>query len=66
MRLTLPCSLRSARDVFLRAVSDGNHADLIYQGKPVRLEITCSRQGHEPWVIQRAAKVTYAIFVSGK
>jgi hypothetical protein len=29
-----------------------------YQGEPVRLEITCSRQGHEPWVIQREAKVS--------
>jgi hypothetical protein len=35
-----------------------------YQGKPVRLEITCNRQGHEPWVIQHEAKVNYGPYFS--
>ncbi len=28
-----------------------------YQGKPVRLEITCHREGHEPWILRQEAAV---------
>jgi hypothetical protein len=29
-----------------------------YKDKPVRLEITCRRQGHEPWILRPEAEVT--------
>jgi hypothetical protein len=28
-----------------------------YEGKPVRLEITCRRAGHEPWIVRLEAEV---------
>jgi hypothetical protein len=30
-----------------------------YQGKPVRLEITCIRDGHEPWILMPEVKVHF-------
>jgi hypothetical protein len=28
-----------------------------YQGKPVRPEITCRREGHKPWILRREVEV---------
>jgi hypothetical protein len=30
-----------------------------YEGKPVRVEVICTREGHEPWVVPREVEVKY-------
>lgn len=35
-----------------------------YEGKPVRVEVICTREEHEPWVIPREVKVRYPPGVS--
>lgn len=34
-----------------------------YNGKAIRLEIACTRQGHEPWVLTPEVKVKYPPFI---
>lgn len=35
-----------------------------FGGKPIRLEITCIREGHEPWMLTPEAKVKYPPFIA--
>jgi hypothetical protein len=30
-----------------------------YEGKPVRVEVICTREGHEPWVVPREVEIKY-------
>jgi hypothetical protein len=39
--------------------SDPGYWQRQYEGKPPRVEITCRREGREPWVIRREVRIKY-------